>query len=196
MSAFTRTWELAPAIIDYVASRLGVARNQACTLLKDALQDGSTRAHGLIVGVGEIDLTRSFWRFAEINPDGSAINLSLLQNLAWFEINVDDVLNVWPPRPTPAAPTAETSPEAGTARLPRKAVRKGDLEPFLVSGNYASEAAAMAAATAHFGDRLVNRTLLRGIRKKHGLSGKVGRPRTRREIPAGILMRDDDGGIS
>jgi hypothetical protein len=96
MSPFTRIWELAPAIIDYVASRLGVDRNQACTVLKDALQDGRIRGHGLIVGVGEIELDRSFWRFAAINPDGSAVNLSSMKKLAWFEINVEDVLRIWP----------------------------------------------------------------------------------------------------
>jgi hypothetical protein len=111
MNTFTRTWELAITAIDYVARHLGVDRPQACAVLKDALQDGRICGHGLIVGVGEIDLDRSFWRLAAINPDGSAINLSQMKRLAWFEIAAEDVLRLWPPRPAPAVPETQPSTE-------------------------------------------------------------------------------------
>jgi hypothetical protein len=164
MSPFTRTWELAPALIDYVSA--------AGEALKDALRDGRIRAHGLIVGVGEIDVDRLFWRFAEINPDGWAINLSSLQKLAWFEVNIEDVLKIWPP----SAPPAETV-ETSSTQPTRKAVHKRELEPFVVEGKFASCDKAVDAARDRFVGRSINRDLIRKIWNNRGLGGKRGRPR-------------------
>jgi hypothetical protein len=57
MSTLARRWELAPAVIDYVAGRLGIDRRQACDALKDALRDGLIRARGPIAGANASEVS-------------------------------------------------------------------------------------------------------------------------------------------
>jgi hypothetical protein len=167
-----RIWRLAQAAIDYIAVRLGIDRRQACAVLKDALEDGRIRARGPMSGADASEIPSNFWRFAAIDPDGTAVNLSSLQKLAWFEVNLDDVLQLWPLGESTADP-GETPP----AQPARKAVPKRELEPFVVEGKFESCDKAENAARNHFVGRSVDRDLVREIWRARGLSGKVGRPR-------------------
>jgi hypothetical protein len=167
-----RTWRFAQAAIDYICGRLGVDRRQACAVLKDALEDGQIRARGPMSGADASEIPSTFWRFAAIDPDGTAVNLSSLQKLAWFEVNLDDVLLLWPLAESSSDP-AETPP----AQPARKAVPKRELELFVVEGKFESCDKAEKAARNHFVGRSVNRDVVRGIWRGRGLSGNVGRPR-------------------
>ena len=95
----SRAWPLATAAIDHICARLGVRRPEACMKLKEALHEGTVKARGPINGANASVLESEFWRFAAIEPGGSAFNLSSLKKLSWFELNADDVLRVWPLAP-------------------------------------------------------------------------------------------------
>jgi hypothetical protein len=98
MTGFTRAWPLAPAVIDYVAFRIGGDRVQACAALKDELSEGTIRARGPIAGADASGIASEFWRFAVLDPDGAAIDLSKAKKLAWVEFNAADVIAAWPPK--------------------------------------------------------------------------------------------------
>jgi hypothetical protein len=93
---FTRAWHFAPTVVDYVAGRIGQDRVQACEALKEELANGTIGARGPIVDANASTIASEFWRFAALDPDGSAVDHSKLKRLPWVEFKAEDILRVWP----------------------------------------------------------------------------------------------------
>jgi hypothetical protein len=179
MNAFTRTWEPAPAVIDYVARHLGVDRHRACAVLRDALF-ATVRSRGPIAGANASEIASEFWRFAAIDPEGFAIDLSSMKKLSWFEVNAEDVLRIWPPA---AAPEREAEPAKVVCKQPSDREIRAFL---LMASEKANAARALKAAEDHF-DCPLNREAFRAIWKDCKLGGKRGRPRVASGIPQASL---------
>jgi hypothetical protein len=89
------------------------AQKRACEMLKKELFDGTIGARGPISGPDDTEIDRSFWRFVELFPDGTAFNMSSMKKLPWVEINAEDVIRKWPETKNEAAAAAEPNAQAG-----------------------------------------------------------------------------------
>jgi hypothetical protein len=69
-SHFTSRWPLAPAVIDYIAIRLGISQHEACSALQQRLLDKSIKARGPINSASATEIDSEFWRFALPTPEG------------------------------------------------------------------------------------------------------------------------------
>lgn len=100
----SRTWPLAPAAIDHIATAQQCTQQEACLLLQVPLLEGRIKARAPLLshesGLIEVQPVPSeFWRYAPPGEDGTAFNLSTLIELPWFEVYLPEVQAIWPAKP-------------------------------------------------------------------------------------------------